>query len=67
MFEMSNPERGLWLPVAFDLTDEQGYFIDYNGERSRVVHQYDRFGVPFDDWVSRKFGKLGDAAAGKTK
>lgn len=55
---MSDPEKGRWLPTAYDLTDEKGYFIDYNGERSRVVHQYDRFGVHAEDWVKQKEGEL---------
>ena len=56
----SDPKKGMWLPIAFDLTDEQGYFIDYNGERSRVVHQYDRFGVHVEKWLDQNEGIIWD-------
>jgi len=59
-YVMSQPEQGMWLPKEFELTDEQGYFIDYNGERSRVVHQYDRFGVHAEEWVKQQEGTLWD-------
>jgi hypothetical protein len=49
----SDPKKGMWLPIEFDLTDEEGYFIDNNGERSRVVHQYDRFGVHVEKWLDQ--------------
>lgn len=32
-----------WISPHYDLTDSEGFFIDFNGNRSRVVHQYDRF------------------------
>jgi len=54
----TNQQSENWLPRPFDLTDDQGYFIDSNGERSRVVHQYDRFGKHVHDWVARKEGEL---------
>jgi len=56
----TDPNRGRWLPREFDLTDDQGYFIDYNGERSRIVHQYDRFGSHASDWINQKEGELWD-------
>ena len=54
----TEPEKGRWLPRQFDLTDDQGYFIDYNGERSRVVHQYGRFGSHVNAWIDLKEGEL---------
>lgn len=42
-----------WIGTSFDLTDEHGYFIDLDGKRSRVVHQYDRFGLQLENWVNK--------------
>ena len=55
---MSDPDKGQWLPVGYDMTDKKGYFIDFNGERSRVVHQYDRFGNHVQRWIEQNEGKL---------
>lgn len=57
---MSEPEEGRWLPLVYDVTDTEGYFIDFNGERSRVVHQYDRFGNHAQAWLNRNEGKIWD-------
>jgi len=51
-------EKGNWLGLQYDLTDPQGFFIDFNGERSFVVHQYDRFGDPLDRWLEEKSGLI---------
>lgn len=48
--------QGQWLGLQHDLTDAQGFFIDFNGERSFVVHQYDRFGQPLQKWFDNKSG-----------
>lgn len=43
-----------WNPTMtaqYQLTDQQGYFINSNGERSFVIHQYDRFGTPLERWL----------------
>jgi hypothetical protein len=37
--------------LSYTLTDEDGYFINVDGTRSRVVHQFDRFGPPIDQWL----------------
>ena len=42
---------GYWLGMEHDLTDEEGYFLNYNGERSFVVHQADRFGSILNGWL----------------
>ncbi|CAB9518860.1 expressed unknown protein [Seminavis robusta] len=44
-------EKGRWLGEEYDQTDEQGYFLDFNGERSFIVHQFDRYGRPVDRWL----------------
>ncbi|CAB9526818.1 expressed unknown protein [Seminavis robusta] len=50
-------KRGAWLGQEFDQTDLEGYFTNLNGERSFVVHQYDRYGGRLDAWL-RNFGPL---------
>jgi len=40
-----------WIGDQFELTDHRGYFIDYDGQRSRVIHQWDRFGNAVQDWA----------------
>ena len=47
-----------WIGKEFDLTDSSGFFTDHNGERSRVVHQYDRFGIPMQQYLSENKGPL---------
>jgi hypothetical protein len=42
---------GKWVGEDYDLTDEQGYFLDFNGQRSFAIHQYDRFGWHVSDWL----------------
>ncbi|KAL7552224.1 hypothetical protein ACHAWF_016994, partial [Thalassiosira exigua] len=45
-----------WIGKEFDLIDDDGFFTDFNGERSRVVHQIDRFGMPFEKYLSEHGG-----------
>jgi hypothetical protein len=40
-----------WLGQEFDLVDDEGYFLNYDGTRSRVVHQYDRFRSQIKPWL----------------
>jgi len=40
-----------WLGEQFKLIDDEGYITDFDGSRSRVVHQFDRFGTPFQRWL----------------
>lgn len=47
-----------WIGNHFDVTDGEGYFIDLDGGRSRVVHQFDRFGPSLSDWLKK--GKVYD-------
>jgi len=43
-----------WLNMAYGLTDEEGYFVDIDGSRSFVVHQFDRFGGSLNIWMRVK-------------
>mmetsp|Transcript_26763 Transcript_26763/g.53377 ORF Transcript_26763/g.53377 Transcript_26763/m.53377 type:complete len:454 (-) Transcript_26763:38-1399(-) len=47
-----------WIGPQFDLIDKEGFLVDFNGERSRVVHQFDRLGLPFGNYLRNKQGKL---------
>ena len=41
--------------VSYTLIDEEGYFVNADGSRSRMIHQFDRFGPPFEDrWLSKQ-------------
>jgi len=40
-----------WLGPEFDLVDNEGFFMDYDGSRSRVVHQWDRFRDKIQPWL----------------
>ena len=59
---MRKPYQGAeghrWIGKEFDLTDSSGFFTDHNGERSRVVHQHDRFGIPMQSYISKNKGPL---------
>ena len=54
----SHPERKNWLGLQYGLTDSDGYFLDMNGQRSYAVHQYDRFGGNYYDWINKNKYKL---------
>mmetsp|Transcript_8929 Transcript_8929/g.12706 ORF Transcript_8929/g.12706 Transcript_8929/m.12706 type:complete len:466 (+) Transcript_8929:133-1530(+) len=47
-----------WLGLHYGLTDKDGYFTQYNGSRSFVIHQYDRFGHQFVNWLQRNSKKI---------
>jgi len=49
-----------WLDPVYDLTDDGGYFTNYDGQRSPVVHQYDRFGAIFSHFWVRDHSNLTD-------
>ena len=53
-YDGADENTGRWLGLQYDLTDKEGYFIDFNGQRSFIVHQYDRYGQPLDRWVRKK-------------
>jgi len=49
-----NPDQTKnWLGLHYGLTDKDGYFAQYDGSRSFVVHQYDRFGANVADWMKK--------------
>lgn len=39
--------------IQSELVDDYGFFTNMDGTRSRVVHQYDRFGPPLERWLSQ--------------
>lgn len=40
-----------WIGPEYDMVDNEGFFLDYDGQRSRVVHQYDRFRDKIHPWL----------------
>jgi hypothetical protein len=45
----------LWIGLDYNFTDEEGFFIEADGSRSRVIHQFDRFGPQFHGmWLNGK-------------
>jgi hypothetical protein len=34
--------------ISYDLIDKEGYFVNADGSRSRMIHQFDRFGPPLE-------------------
>ena len=57
-FDVKDKSKGNWLGLQYGMTDEEGYFINYNGERSFVIHQFDRFGPAYMRWVRQNKEKL---------
>uniref|UniRef100_A0A7S2A6F2 Uncharacterized protein n=1 Tax=Trieres chinensis TaxID=1514140 RepID=A0A7S2A6F2_TRICV len=47
-----------WIGFHHDLTDNDGFFVNMDGSRSHVIHQYDRFGPNFEGWLARQMGKV---------
>jgi hypothetical protein len=45
-----------WLGPEYDLVDDKGFFLNYDGTRSRVVHQYDRFRSQIKPWLKANIG-----------
>jgi hypothetical protein len=45
---------GLWIGEEYGLTDGEGFFSEFDGSRSRVIHQYDRFGSNVERWFTKK-------------
>lgn len=59
----NNNTNGTWIGKHYNVTDDHGYFIESDGSRSRVVHQWDRFGPTLLHWLEAN-EKLGSAANG---
>ena len=55
-YDGTTPGTKPWITQEYDLTDEEGYILDFDGKKSAVVHQYDRFGVPIDLWLEQASG-----------
>jgi hypothetical protein len=46
---------GTWISSQqYDLTNEKGEFINFDGTVSAVVHQWDRFGLPLIEWLKNQ-------------
>lgn len=43
----ANFEKNQWIDLKMNLTDDRGYLTNFDGTRSPVVHQLDRWGQPF--------------------
>lgn len=52
-FNGQDPKPNEWLGLHHGLTDEDGYIVQNDGTRSFVIHQMDRFGPQYYDWISR--------------
>ncbi len=50
--------RKNWLGLHYGMTDADGYFTQFDGSRSYVVHQWDRFGHHFSDWMRHNAEKV---------
>lgn len=51
-----------WIGMTeFNVTDEMGFFTQYDGTRSRVVHQFDRYGeAPFNHFLKSGYFEYSD-------
>jgi hypothetical protein len=44
-----------WIGKHYNLADDEGFITDFDGSRSRVIHQFDRFKRPYYDlWFSKQ-------------
>jgi hypothetical protein len=43
-----------WIGTEFNVTDAYGFFTQYDGARSRVIHQYDRWGMTTTSWLNKQ-------------
>jgi len=57
-YQGADEDNGQWIGIHYDVTDKEGYFTNSDGTRSRVVHQYDRYGDPLDRWLDKQEGIL---------
>jgi hypothetical protein len=55
---MAKPFQGArgqnWIGPQYMLTDDEGFFTEFDGTRSRVIHQWDRFGEPYARWLQQQ-------------
>lgn len=47
-----------WLGLHYGMTDSDGYFTQFDGSRSYVIHQWDRFGPKFRNWLTKNSKEL---------
>lgn len=40
--------------LQYELTDSEGFFVNVDGSRSRMIHQYDRFGNRIEEWLGKQ-------------
>jgi hypothetical protein len=57
-FDVKEDSKGNWLGLHYGMTDEEGYFTNYNGERSFIAHQIDRFGPVYMNWIEANKDRL---------
>lgn len=46
-----------WIAKKYNLIDDEGYFVEFDGGRSRVVHKFDRFGGVGSHFYNAWLGK----------
>ena len=55
LYDISNEEDKKktknWLGLHYGMTDKDGFFVQYDGSRSFVIHQIDRFGPQYFWWL----------------
>lgn len=56
-YDVDDGSQG-WLGLQYGVTDNEGYFVNYNGERSFVVHQIDRYGMQYINWLDENKEKF---------
>lgn len=42
-----------WIGEKYNIADNEGWFTEADGTKSRVVHQFDRFGKPYLNWKNK--------------
>lgn len=53
--ELDGATNKSWIGVHYGLTDEDGFFLNNDGSRSRVIHQFDRIGTGgFQRWRTKQ-------------
>ncbi|KAG7351471.1 hypothetical protein IV203_010831 [Nitzschia inconspicua] len=53
-------DGGNWLGLHYGMTDNEGYLVNFDGTRSFVVHQIDRFGFHYIFWLEDNKDKFLD-------
>ena len=43
-----------WIGEKYNISDDEGWFTEADGSKSRVVHQWDRFGKPYIKWMNKQ-------------